>query len=186
MFSGLFAYLQSTLTLSYLNNVNGVTTTLNTQNLGLTGLNTALLKELTVVNFFATSSIEGVKALFTNTLTFSPFASFTPLSLGNYLNSVLDISYVQTFGASALTNVKSTESNKLSYTTNSLLNQDQNTAQQFEAQEIASDYRNLRLQNPIFKYDFKLGNYMPDDNKRKFSHLLTSIHDLTTGVKKPN
>jgi hypothetical protein len=27
---------------------------------------------------------------------------------------------------------------------------------------------------------------MPDDNKRKFSHLLTTIHDLTTGVKKPN
>ncbi len=59
-------------------------------------------------------------------------------------------------------------------------------SQQFQHQEIASDYRNLRLQNPIFKYDFKLGNYMPDDNKRKFSQLLTSIHDLTTGVKKPN
>ena len=174
------------LTLSHLSNVNGATTTLNTQTLGLTGLNTVLLKELAVVNFFATSSIEGVKALLTNTLVFSPFTGLTSLALGNYLNSILDISYAQTFGSSVLANVKSTESNKLSYTTNSLLNQDQNTAQQFQAQEIASDYRNLRLQNPIFKYDFKLGNYMPDDNKRKFSHLLTSIHDLTTGVKKPN
>lgn len=74
----------------------------------------------------------------------------------------------------------------LVFTTNTVLTRDDALDQQFQSQEIASDYRNLRLQNPIFKYDFKLGNYMPDDNKRKFSQLLTSIHDLTTGVKKPN
>jgi len=174
------------LTLNHLNNVNEVATTLPTQNLSFTGLTSALLKELAVVNFFATSSLEGVKALLTNTLVFSPFTNLNSLAIGNYLNSILDISYTQTFSAQGLTSVKNIEANELSYTTNSLLHQDQNTAQQFQAQEIASDYRNLRLQNPIFKYDFKLGNYMPDDNKRKFSHLLTTIHDLTTGVKKPN
>ena len=174
------------LTLNHLNNVSGVTATFATQNLGFTGLTTSLLKELAVVNFFATSSLEGVKALLTNTLVFSPFTSLTSLTIGNYLNSILDISYVQIFTTQGLASIKNIESNKLSFTTNSLLHQDQNTAQQFQAQEIASDYRNLRLQNPIFKYDFKLGNYMPDDNKRKFSHLLTTIHDLTTGVKKPN
>jgi hypothetical protein len=51
------------LTLNHLNNVSGVTATFTTQNLGFTGLTTALLKELAVVNFFAASSIEGVKAL---------------------------------------------------------------------------------------------------------------------------
>jgi hypothetical protein len=34
-------------------------------------------------------------------------------------------------------------------------------------QENSSDYRFQRLQNPIFRYDFKLGNYMPDENKKK-------------------
>ena len=111
---------------------------------------------------------------------------FNTLSIGHYVSSVLDISYAQFSNVATLANVKKSQSPNLSYTTSSLLNQDQSTAEQFQAQEIASDYRNLRLQNPIFKYDFKLGNYMPDDNKRKFSHLLTSIHDLTTGVKKPN
>ena len=74
----------------------------------------------------------------------------------------------------------------VTYSSDTMFTQGQTLAEQFQYQEIASDYRNLRLQNPIFKYDFKLGNYMPDDNKRKFSQLLTSIHDLTTGVKKPN
>lgn len=74
----------------------------------------------------------------------------------------------------------------VTYSSDTMFTQGQTLAEQFQHQEIASDYRNLRLQNPIFKYDFKLGNYMPDDNKRKFSQLLTSIHDLTTGVKKPN
>ena len=75
-------------------------------------------------------------------------------------------------------NVSVTTSNDLTFTTNTVLTRDDALYQQFQSQEIASDYRNLRLQNPIFKYDFKLGNYMPDDNKRKFSQLLTSIHDF--------
>ena len=190
LFSGLFAYLQSVLTLSYLSNVNEVFGAVSSQSSGFTGLNTtvlnSLLKELSTVNFFVASSIEGFKGLLTNTLVLSPFTMFNTISIGNYVSSVLDISYAQFSNVATLANVKKSQSPNLSYTTSSLLNQDQSTAEQFQAQEIASDYRNLRLQNPIFKYDFKLGNYMPDDNKRKFSHLLTSIHDLTTGVKKPN
>lgn len=55
----------------------------------------------------------------------------------------------------------------------------------YSTQENISDYRNLRLQNPIFKYDFKLGNYMSEETKRKVPHLFTTIHDLTTGLRKP-
>jgi hypothetical protein len=41
------------------------------------------------------------------------------------------------------------------------------------------------MQNPIFRYDFKLGNYMPEELKRKSPHTFISIHDLTTGLRKP-
>jgi hypothetical protein len=55
----------------------------------------------------------------------------------------------------------------------------------YQGQEKTSDYRNQRTQSPIFRYDFKLGNYMPEEFKRKSPHLFLSIHDLTTGLRKP-
>jgi hypothetical protein len=51
-------------------------------------------------------------------------------------------------------------------------------------QEKTSNYRFLRLMNPVFKYDFKVGNYMPDDTKKMNPHLFRTIQDLTTGVRK--
>jgi hypothetical protein len=50
---------------------------------------------------------------------------------------------------------------------------DKNT---FNFQEQRSDYRYQRLQLPILRYDFKLGNYMPDEKKKKvffFVHYFT-------------
>ena len=51
-------------------------------------------------------------------------------------------------------------------------------------QEKVTNYRFLRSANPVFKYDFKVGNYMPDDTKKMNPHLFRTIQDLTTGVRK--
>jgi len=51
-------------------------------------------------------------------------------------------------------------------------------------QEKLSDCRSLRMFNPVFKYDFKVGNYLPDDAKKMNRHLFATIKDLTTGVRK--
>lgn len=42
----------------------------------------------------------------------------------------------------------------------------------------------MRFMNPVFKYDFKVGNYMPDEAKKMNPHLFTTIKDITTGIKK--
>lgn len=42
----------------------------------------------------------------------------------------------------------------------------------------------MRIANPIFKYDFKVGNYMPDDAKKMNPHLFATIKDITTGIRK--
>lgn len=55
---------------------------------------------------------------------------------------------------------------------------------QFLFQEKLDDYRALRMFNPVFKYDFKVGNYLPDDLKKLNRHLFTTIKDVTTGVRK--
>jgi hypothetical protein len=72
----------------------------------------------------------------------------------------------------------------LTYVTNNFLSDSLQTRYTLTHQEGSGEYRYQRLQNPIFRYDFKLGNYMPDENKKKNPFLYTTIHDLTTGVRK--
>jgi hypothetical protein len=38
--------------------------------------------------------------------------------------------------------------------------------------------------NPVFKYDFKVGNYLPDEAKQMSPHLFNTIKDVTTGIRK--
>ena len=47
-----------------------------------------------------------------------------------------------------------------------------------------NDQRFMRNMNPVFKYDFKVGNYMPDDLKKMNPHLFMTIKDVTTGIRK--
>jgi hypothetical protein len=51
-------------------------------------------------------------------------------------------------------------------------------------QEQLIDSRFLRTMNCVFKYDFKVGNYLPDDAKKLNTHLFATIKDVTTGIKK--
>lgn len=50
--------------------------------------------------------------------------------------------------------------------------------------ESTEDQRFMRNMNPVFKYDFKVGNYMPDDLKKMNPHLFMTIKDVTTGIRK--
>ena len=51
-------------------------------------------------------------------------------------------------------------------------------------QEQLSDSRFARSMNPVFKYDFKVGNYLPDDAKKLNPHLFMTMKDITTGIRK--
>ena len=50
--------------------------------------------------------------------------------------------------------------------------------------ENLNDQRFMRFMNPVFKYDFKVGNYLPDDAKKLNPHLFMTIKDITTGIRK--
>ena len=190
LFAGTFFYLQSFF--SYKLDFSNETTS------GLEGFSfknafsahnsifTLLSNEIITLSLLFQSFLLGLKSFITNLLIISPFTAFSLFSPTSYTSSLLNGFNWQILYLNPGQNFSATTSSDLTFTTNTVLTRNDALHQQFQSQEIASDYRNLRLQNPIFKYDFKLGNYMPDDNKRKFSQLLTSIHDLTTGVKKPN
>lgn len=51
-------------------------------------------------------------------------------------------------------------------------------------QEQQADQRFVRFMNPVFQYDFKVGNYMPDEAKKLNPHLFMTIKDVTTGIRK--
>jgi hypothetical protein len=43
--------------------------------------------------------------------------------------------------------------------------------------------RNLKFNNPVFKYDYKSGDYFPKLYKEFYAHLFSSILDLTSGLR---
>lgn len=71
-----------------------------------------------------------------------------------------------------------------SYTTSTSSAQSFSDQAESSLQENTADQRFMRFSNPIFKYDFKVGNYIPDDVKKMNPHLFMTIKDVTTGIRK--
>jgi hypothetical protein len=54
----------------------------------------------------------------------------------------------------------------------------------YNLEESAESSRALRFNNPIFKYDYKLGNYLTKELISSFPNLLVSQTHVTGGIKK--
>jgi hypothetical protein len=52
-------------------------------------------------------------------------------------------------------------------------------------EENTQDSRSLRSQNPVFKPDFKSGNFFTRDDFARKPFLLTTISDITKGMRRP-
>lgn len=52
-------------------------------------------------------------------------------------------------------------------------------------EENTQDYRSVRSQNPVFKPDFKSGNYFTRDDFARKPFLLTTISDISKGMRRP-
>jgi hypothetical protein len=131
---------------------------------------------LSFLNFFKISLTQ--QNLFINTL-------FSELNWFYVINNTFSLPNPFTFLPYYIsTTPNSGGSNFLTYVTNGFSFESLQMFYTLTHQEGSGEYRFQRLQNPIFRYDFKLGNYMPDENKKKSPFLYTTIHDLTTGVRK--
>lgn len=150
----------------------------------------------TLKNLFETCVDYSLVSLYSLTAPFaSPFGTLNELLTsakvlvsGSYLFPLSDVftpellSRFSSFSAS-YTAAGSTSS-KLTYGSASLAQDSLNVLSESSMQENAQNYRYLRLQNPVFKYDFKLGNYLPDTTKLLSSHLFTTVNDVTAGVRR--
>jgi len=52
-------------------------------------------------------------------------------------------------------------------------------------EESSSNFRTQRAQNPVFKPDFKSGNFFTREDFSRKPFLLTTISDITKGMRRP-
>ena len=50
-------------------------------------------------------------------------------------------------------------------------------------EELSENFRYQRFTNPVFKYDYKSGDYFPKLNKEVYSYLYSTILNLTSGLR---
>jgi hypothetical protein len=79
--------------------------------------------------------------------------------------------------------IKAKSSDKLSYASNYFTNNNSQIQTKYFNEELSSSSRYLRFNNPVFKYDYKSGDYFPKLYKEVYTYLFSSINDLTGGLK---
>lgn len=73
--------------------------------------------------------------------------------------------------------------NNINYTSNYFSNVDNNFINKYSNEEISNTSRFLRFYNPIFKYDYKSGDYFPKLYEQVYSSLFATINDLTSSIR---
>jgi hypothetical protein len=54
----------------------------------------------------------------------------------------------------------------------------------YNSHEESSDYRFQKTQTPVFRYDFRVGNYMPEALKLLNKHSFITLNDVTMGLRR--
>lgn len=76
--------------------------------------------------------------------------------------------------------------NKLSFFSDYFNNLNFNFKHKYQNEELVEESRAIRSQNPVFKYDYKSGDYFPKLYKEVYPFLFSSIIDLTGGLRQAN
>lgn len=76
--------------------------------------------------------------------------------------------------------------NQLSFSLDSITLESFSTNQTKSLEETSSVYRSQRNQNPVFKPDFKSGNFFTRDDFSRKPFLLTTISDISKGMRRPS
>jgi heme/copper-type cytochrome/quinol oxidase subunit 1 len=53
----------------------------------------------------------------------------------------------------------------------------------YKNEDIVGQRRSLRFDNPIFRYDYKSGDYFPKFNQETYTHLLSTLAGITGGLR---
>ena len=129
-------------------------------------------------------NIEGITSRVLSSLLYST-TSFTSI-LSSLATDFFTNSYLtsQTIGSGVVSNVNESSVRDSGYSSEATTSFSVNELTSSALQESLQDSRFSRSMNSVFKYDFKVGNYLPDDAKKLNPHLFATMKDITTGIKK--
>jgi len=128
----------------------------------------------TSVDYLPSQKISSIIEYFIDFVFLLNFTTIT-LYLSKITNSIS--SYINLFTTNSL-------NTKLNFKSDYYNNLDQNLSNKLLLEESSESSRFLKFDNPVFKYDYKSGNYFPPLYNDIFSHLFTTIADITSSTAK--
>lgn len=139
----------------------------------LKGVVNAPLHLLTNVN-------EGILFTNVNLVVKFTFNAFNLVDFSNFIFSKMVAS--QTMFTSSFIPTNSGNEVTLSSNLNNTLGLDDKVF--FSNEELTSNFRQQRFQTPVFKYNYKVGNYFGKPEKTFYPHMFTTQSELTGGIRK--
>jgi len=151
------------------------------------------------VNYFVNSSFSFFYIVNSFFLIFNSFISLIFFSIVYYLTLLFDSIILSIFNVQtnflfdmiyncyyfSFKNVFLSE-NKFqvqSYMSNYFTTSNANLINKYSNEEMSETTRYWRFSNPIFKYDYKSGDYFPKLSKEMYTYLFSTISDLTSGIR---
>jgi len=77
-----------------------------------------------------------------------------------------------------------TNKNEVTFLTQNWDSLDLNNKSMFNNLESSLNFRYQKFTNPIFRYDYKAGNYITKQDKEAFPYLFTTVSEITGGIRK--
>ena len=118
---------------------------------------------------------------------YSIFIYFIELSCGLLFSFSTSKPFLAIYNFSELNNIINNKlisnHSEIFYSSNYFSNLDLNVSNKYGNEESSQSQRYLRFYNPIFKYDYKSGDYFPNLYRIVYSSLFTSILDLTNSIR---
>lgn len=109
-------------------------------------------------------------------------SSINPILFGTHTNKIFTniYKYLNT-DFNSLNSLNSNTS--LHYTSKYFNNVDSNFNTKYSNEESSNSFRHLRFYNPVFKYDYKSGDYFSKIQELLYGYLFTTISDITSSVR---
>lgn len=136
------------------------------------------------LNFFFSNLFFYVNSFFL--FIFSNFFNFSSFFSNIFFSTQTNRLFSFFYNFNLFTNSNIVNKNEIinsNYTSNFFANISSSFYTKYFNEENHNNARYLRFYNPVFKYDYKSGDYFPKLYKQVYSYLFTSINDLTNSVR---
>jgi hypothetical protein len=123
--------------------------------------------------------------LFTNFFT-SPFYFSYSVALNDIQNNILTFIKRVTSSNTKFSNDlnSATPVNEIVSPTSNFSSSDISDKVLTSGEEVSSNFRYQKFSNPVFRYDYKAGNYFPKSDFFLHKHMFVTISEITGGIRK--